>query len=93
MTYTIIVEPEALNDLQNIIGYITRKDSKLKAVTFADELKKAVSSLSEMPMRCRKSHYLEDDNAHDLIHKGYTIVFKIIHENVYILSIFRQKAY
>jgi plasmid stabilization system protein ParE len=93
MNYTVIVEPEALKDLENIIRYITNRDTRQKAVTFANELKKSIASLSEMPMRCRKSYYLEDDNTHDLIYKGYTIVFQICAEKVHILSIFRQKSY
>lgn len=46
-----------------------------------------------MPHRCRKSYYTDDDNTHDLIYKKYTIVFKVIEQQVHILTIFKQRAY
>ncbi len=93
MTYKIILEPRANQDLLNIISYITKKDSRHKANDFARELKESIISLSEMPMRCRKSFYLERGNTRDLIHKGYTIVFQVREDRVHILTIFRQMAF
>lgn len=46
-----------------------------------------------MPHRCRKSHYTDEENTHDLIYKKYTIVFKIIDDTVHILTIFKQRTY
>lgn len=93
MIYKIIVEPEALTDLLNIKTYITEQDSKNKANNFISELKQRIKSLETMPERCRKSLYTKNENTHDLIHKGYTIVYKIIEETVYILTVFRQSCY
>ena len=93
MTYDIIVEPEALQDLLTIKRYITTQDSPTKANRFIGELKEKIESLSQMPHRCRKSYYTNEENTHDLIYKKYTIVFKIIHSEVHILSIFRQREY
>ena len=93
MTYRIVVEPEALQDLQNIIDFITQNDSRTKALNFASELKENIKSLSQMPMRCRKSLYLDDENTRDLIYKGYTTVFQIRNDTIHILSIFRQQAF
>ncbi len=93
MIYKIIVEPEALDDLINIKFYITKQDSKTKAINFISELKEKIKSLQQMPTRCRKSLYTDSENTHDLIHKGYIIVYKIIEDKVYILSIFRQRNY
>jgi mRNA-degrading endonuclease RelE of RelBE toxin-antitoxin system len=31
----------------------------------------------DMPYKCRKSIYFNDDTKRDLIYKGYTIVYKI----------------
>ncbi len=91
MLYSIIVEPEALNDLQSIFRYISKKDSQSKAVVFVRELEKNISTLCEMPFRCRKSYYADDETTRDFIYKGYTIVFKISAKNVHILTVFRQK--
>lgn len=91
--YEIIVEPEALQDLIQIHTFITSKDSQTKANQFIRELENAVNTLSEMPFRCRKSFYAEDEQTRDLIYKGYTIVFHVREKNVHILTVFRQKAF
>lgn len=93
MHYNIIVESEALEDLQNIYSYITEQDSKNKARKFIFELQKKIASLNQMPHRCRKSYYIEDKDTRDLIYKKYTIVFKIIDQNVHILTLFRQRTF
>ena len=93
MIYKIIIEPEAFADLLNIKSYITEQDTQSKANQFISELKINIKTLAEMPNRCRKSYYTKDDNTHDLIYKKYTIVFKIIENKVYILTIFRQRIY
>ncbi len=93
MIYKIIVEPDAVEDLQSIKYYITTQDSLAKANKFITELKEKIKTLNNMPHRCRKSYYTDNKNTHDLIYKGYTIVFKIIENRVHILSIFRQKKY
>jgi plasmid stabilization system protein ParE len=91
MTYRIMVEPEALRDLHSIYNFITKKDSQNKATQFIRELESSISSLSEMPLRCRKSFYSDDELTRDLIYKGYTIVFQIQESNIHILTVFRQK--
>ncbi|PLY10258.1 MAG: hypothetical protein C0628_09920 [Sulfurimonas sp.] len=52
-----------------------------------------MNSLSQMPHRCRKSYYVEDEDTRDLIYKKYTIVFKIIEQNVHILTLFKQRTF
>jgi toxin ParE1/3/4 len=93
MTYRIVVEPEALNDLMAIYKYISEQDSRNKATKFTNELKETLSSLSEMPHRCRKSLYVDQDDVRDLIYKGYTIVFQIRENTIHILTLFRQRVY
>jgi plasmid stabilization system protein ParE len=93
MIYKIIVEPEAFEDLINIKTYITREDSITKAQQFLSELQRKIKTLSSMPNRCRKSLYTDAQNAHDLIYKKYTIVYKIIDDTVHILTIFKQRNY
>ena len=93
MIYTVIVEPEALQDLYNIKKYITEQDTINKANVFISELKANIKTLKKMPERCRRSYYSDEPNTHDLIYKKYTTVFQIIETKVHILSIFRQKSY
>ena len=91
--YNIIVEPEAIQDLLDIKSYITKQDTITKSNNFITELKKQIKTLQQMPQRCRKSFYTDVSDTHDLIYKGYTIVYKIIDNTVYILTIFRQRSY
>jgi len=93
MTYNIIVEDEANLDLLSMYNYISDNDSSHKAKKFILELEKKIISLESMPHRCRNSYYIDDIDTKDLIYKKYTIVFKIIKENIHILTIFRQKAF
>jgi plasmid stabilization system protein ParE len=93
MKYAIIVEPEALKDLENIYNYISGQDSKSKAATFISELSNSIKSLQEMPYRCRESYYIDDKDTRDFIYKKYTIVFKIINTTIHILTIFRQRDF
>ncbi|MDQ7044257.1 MAG: type II toxin-antitoxin system RelE/ParE family toxin [Sulfurimonas sp.] len=93
MIYKVIIEPEAFSDLINIKTYITKQDTLPKANQFISELKNSIKTLAEMPMRCRKSYYTDDENTHDLIYKKYTTVFKIIDYKVHVLTIFRQREY
>ncbi len=93
MTYRVIIEPEAFQDLLRIKTYITEEDTLNKANTFISELKKHIKTLNEMPQRCRKSYYTDIKDTHDLIYKKYTTVFQIIQNRVHVLTIFRQKSY
>ncbi len=91
--YCIIVEPEAQEDLELIFKFISSNDTVSKAIVFLKEIKIQIGTLDTLPFRCRKSYYTDEPNTHDLIHKGYTIVYKVIENNVHILTIFRQKNY
>ncbi len=93
MIYRVIVEPEALQNLISIYNFISKNDSQNKATNFIRELEHSIGSLSEMPLRCRKSYYTDDELTRDMIYKGYTIVFNIRESNVHILTVFRQKSF
>jgi len=93
MTYTILIEPSALQDLMDIKNYITKNDSLIKANIFIAELQDGIYTLSQMPQRCRKSYYTNEEDVHDFIYKKYTTVFKILENKVHILAVFRQKKY
>ena len=92
MTYVITIGPDARDDLKAIYDYIQEQDSRTKAINFINELQNSINSLEFMPLRCRASIYNSDETVRDLIYKGYTVVFKINDQTVYILSVFRQKA-
>jgi plasmid stabilization system protein ParE len=93
MNYKIIIEPEAKKDLNEIFSYIERTSSIYIAQSFLSQLKKQIKTLSNMPQRCRDSHYFNDGKTKDLIYKGYTISYHIFDSCVYIVAIFRQRNY
>ena len=41
----------------------------------------------------RKSIYFDDENYRDLIHKGYTVIYKIKEDKIIILDIFKWSDY
>ena len=91
--YSIVVELEAQEDLESIYQFISQNDSVVKAVNFLQELKTQIVTLESLPFRCRKSYYADMPDTYDLIYKGYTIVYKVIDDKVYILTVFRQRSY
>jgi len=72
----IVYEPRFINSFTNIWDYIA-KDSINRANTFKTKIKKLIEDITDMPYKYRKSIYFKDENIRDLIHKGYTIVYKI----------------
>lgn len=50
-------------------------------------------SLVDMPYRCRKSIYYDDDNVRDLIFKGYVIVYVIQDNMITITSLINQQNF
>lgn len=93
MIYSVIIEPKAIEDLFSIFSYIVENDSIEIATKFLSELENKINTLSDMPQRCRRSLYFQDNNTRDLIFKGYTISFHILETSVYVVAIFRQRAY
>lgn len=91
--YTVLIEPEAGCDLENIYDFITQNDTPIKAQRFLRKLQEAIGSLNYMPERCRKSIYINDDKTHDMIVHGYTICYHIVEDTVHIVAIFRQRAF
>ena len=69
-------------------------DSKKRALTFRSQLDKQISAIQDMPYKCRKSIYFDDDVVRDLIFKGYTIVYKVdkIKETITVIGIQKYKA-
>ncbi len=92
-TFTVLIEPEAQQDLTEIYRFISQNDSPLPAKRFLSKLQNAIESLSYMPQRYRKSYYIDDNYTHDMIVHGYTICYTIREEKVHIVAVFRQRSY
>ena len=90
--YSVIIEPEAQNNLEHIYAFIGENDTVVQAQRFLRKLQEAIGSLSYMPERCRKSIYIKDEKTHDMIVHGYTICYHILEETVHVVAVFRQRA-
>jgi len=91
--YSVMIEPEAGLDLENIYDFISGNDTPVKAQRFLRKLQETIGSLNYMPERCRKSIYIKDEKTHDMIVHGYTICYHILEETVYVVAVFRQRAF
>jgi len=89
----IVRSKKYAKSLQEIMRFISL-DSKNRALEFRNKLDKQISNIINMPYKCRKSIYFDDDNIRDLIYKGYTVVYKIDEEKsiVTVLGIKKYKA-
>jgi plasmid stabilization system protein ParE len=84
----IIFEPIFVDRLLTILTYIS-KDKKSASSKFKKELKEKISNLKENPYIYRASYYFESENYRDLIHQGYTIIYKVEEDTIMILEIFK----
>jgi len=89
----IVRSKKYTTSLQEIMRFISL-DSKNRALEFRNKLDKQISNIINMPYKCRKSIYFNDDNIRDLIYKGYTVVYKIDEKKsiITILGIKKYKA-
>ncbi|MEA2028978.1 MAG: type II toxin-antitoxin system RelE/ParE family toxin [Campylobacterota bacterium] len=86
----IIRSDKYLYELDIHLVYIAQ-DSLNRAIDFLNKLDKEIETLSDMPYRCRPSHYYNDEHIRDFIFKGYTIPFLIdeTQNKIILLDIFK----
>jgi len=86
----IIYEEQFKLSLQEISKYIAR-DKVDASMNFKKELKKKIELIVENPEMYRASIYHDNENYRDLIHQGYTTIYKIDYESrsIKILDIFK----
>jgi plasmid stabilization system protein ParE len=84
----IAKKPKFLKELLRILRYI-KKDKVSASIQFEKELNKKIKNLIAFPYQYRASYYFEDTSYRDLIHQGYTIIYKVEIERIVILEIFK----
>ena len=72
-----------------IIDFIA-SDSEARSDKFADDIFAAIQSATFMPKKHRKNEFLGDENARDIIFKGYVIIFCIKENELEVLEIFKE---
>ena len=65
------------------------KDKVSVAKIFEKQLNKKINNLVDFPYQYRASYYFKDKSYRDLIHQGYTIIYKVENERIIILEIFK----
>lgn len=77
-----------LEQFNSILTHIA-KDKKSASCAFKKNIQKKITLLKEQPLMHRRSHYFSDDTYRDLIHQGYTIIYKVEDTRIIILEIFK----
>jgi len=86
----IVQDDKFKTSLSKILNYIAL-DSKNRATTFKNTLKKSLNDLVYMPYKFRKSIYFDNNDIRDFIFMGYCITYVIDEENeqIILLDIFK----
>lgn len=82
--------PEFQKELDDILDYIAL-DSLQRAIKFKIELQEQISKIPDMPYAHRRSIHFNNEQARDLIFKGYTITYFIYEDKIVILGILKYK--
>ena len=85
----IILTEHFIESLGKIVDFIA-KDSEARADKFADDVFAAIQSATFMPKKHRKNEFLGDENARDIIFRGYVITFCIKENELEVLEIFKE---
>ena len=85
---TLIKTRSYVASLQTILRYIAL-DNPPAALSFERELQAKFELIKNQPLMCRSSHYLNDEAYRDLIHQGYTIIYKVEQDAIVLLDIFK----
>ena len=74
--------------LYKILKFIAA-DKISAARQFEKELNMKIKNLKDFPRQYRASRYFDDEDYRDLIHRGYTIIYKVEKERIVVLEIFK----
>ncbi len=84
----IVYEQQFKEQLKAIIEFIAR-DNTSAALSFRNNLKSRMQSLTDYPYACRKSIYFDDDSICDLVYMGYTVIYRIAGKEIRVLDMFK----
>ena len=84
----IVRDDVFVQQLMQILRNIA-SDKPTAALHFEQRLNERIKSLSDFPWQCRPSYYFDDKVYRDLIHHGYTIIYKVEQDRILVLEIFK----
>jgi len=81
-------KPKFLKELFSVLRLI-KQDKVSASIQFEKELNKKIKNLVDFPYQYRASYYFKNKSYRDLIHQGYTVIYKVENERIIILEIFK----
>jgi len=84
----IIRSRQYVESLFAILEYIA-EDKVSAAKKFQEELDRKINVLRDFPKKYRASYYFKSDEYRDMIHHGYTVIYKVKEDTIEILDIFK----
>jgi len=87
----IIYKKTFEKELLHIVNYIAQ-DKINASINFANEVEKLIFLIPNNPLKYKPSIYFKNENVRDMIHKGYTIIYKVsfVKNTIEVLKIFNQ---
>jgi plasmid stabilization system protein ParE len=79
MGWPVILTPQALEDLREIVAYIAG-DNPERAITFGNELTDQALAIGDFPERGRVVPELEEEAVREVIYGRYRIIYELFHE-------------
>jgi len=86
--YSVYWTPEAKNDLKPIFEYISRVESRRRALYVIENIRKKAKETANFPTKHPKEPNINRDNVRFALKWSYKIVFEIKGNTVRILSVF-----
>ncbi|NCN44147.1 MAG: plasmid stabilization protein [Piscirickettsiaceae bacterium CG_4_9_14_3_um_filter_43_564] len=77
-----------VQQLQNILRFIAL-DNPYAALGFERALNAKLHLIQQQPYLCRASQPFDDSAYRDLIHKGYTLIYKVCDDHLLLLDLFK----
>ena len=90
MALRVVLTDDAARDLEEICGYVSRRDSSARADYVLDKIENEFQSLAEFPHRGSYPGELLDlgiREYREVLFKPYRIIYRVIEETVYVLVI------
>lgn len=90
MSFTVLLTEDAVADLNDIVTYISERDSAAHANYVLDEIEKKFVSLSELPERGvypKELAALGMRDYREIFFKPYRIIYRIVKAYVYVYLI------
>lgn len=88
----ILFSSRFADELEKILVCIAQ-DKPMVAKKFKNALLNKINAITQMPFSYRKSLASEDDNARELIFKGFVVVFVVDTDSINVLGIYKSNLW